>query len=179
MDRRIGTPWRPQQWMASTSKVVIGIGFIVVMPAAWADVGNGHSTFETLTGECTKVMLMDVLTDPAVCPDQVTAIRSSSGALGNAITIASQSNPKPWIISFSGAKLRHENRKGDTNTFSVYRIHLTINGETNDLVGLGSCVLANANGDTPARLSCSASTIKGNFAGEFVIRRIVTDTRSD
>ena len=158
------------------SKVVIAIGFILAAETASADAGSHQSTFETLTGECTKVMLMDVLTDPAVCSDRVTAIRSGSGTLGYAFTVDSQGNPKPWIISFSGAKLRHESRNGGTNTFSVYRIYVTINGETNDLVGLGSCVLSNAHGGVPAKLSCSASTIKGSFAGEFVIRHIASDT---
>ena len=138
MGHRIETHWRPQQCMVITSKVVIAIGFFVAAETASADVGSHQSTFETLTGECTKVMLMDVLADPAVCSDQVTAIRSGSGTLGYAFTIDSQGNPKPWIISFSGANLRHESQNGGTNTFSVYKIYLTINGETNDLVGLGS-----------------------------------------
>jgi hypothetical protein len=179
MDYRIGTHWHPQQWMVITSKVVVAIGFFAAAETASADVGSRQSTFETLTGECTKVMLMDVLTDPAVCSDQVTAIRSGSGTLGYAFTIDSQGNPKPWIISFSGAKLRHESRNGGTNTFSVYKIYLTINGETNDLVGLGSCVLSNAYGEIPAKLSCSASTIKGSFAGEFVIRHIASGGSRD
>ena len=178
MNHRIGTHWHPQRCMVITSKVVIAIGLVVAAETASADVGS-HQTFETLTGECTKVMLMDVLTDPAVCSDQVTAIRSSNGTLGYAFAIDSQGNSKPWIISFSGANLRHESQNGGTNTFSVYKIYLTINGETNDLVGLGSCVLSNANGDIPAKLSCSASTIKGSFAGEFVIRHIANDLSPD
>jgi hypothetical protein len=165
--------------MVITSKVVIAIGLFVAAEAASADVGSRQSTFETLTGECTKVILMDVLTDPAVCSDQVTAIRSSNGTLGYAFAIDSQGNSKPWIISFSGANLKHYNQNAGTNTFSVYKIYLTINGETNDLVGLGSCVLSNAYGDMAAKLSCSASTIKGSFAAEFVIRHIANDTRSD
>ena len=176
MDHSIGTHWHPQRCRMITSKVLIAIGSFAAAEPASADVGSHRSSFETLTGECTKVMLMDVLTDPAVCSDQVTAIRSGSGTLGYAFTVDSQGNPKPWIISFSGAKLRHESRNGGTNTFSVYRIYVTINGETNDLVGLGSCVLSNANGEVPAKLSCSASTIKGSFAGEFVIRHIASGT---
>jgi hypothetical protein len=179
MDHRIGAHWHPQQCMVIISKVVIAIGFFVAAETASADAGSRQNTFATLTGECTKVMLMDVLTDPAVCSDRVTAIRSGSGTLGYAFTIDSQGNPKPWIISFSGGNLRHESRNGGANTFSVYNIFLTINGETNDLVGLGSCVLSNANGEIPARLSCSASTIKGSFAGEFVIRHIASDTSPD
>jgi len=89
--------------MVITSKVVIAIGLFVAAEAASADVGSRQSTFETLTGECTKVMLMDVLTDPAVCSDQVTAIRSSNGTLGYAFAIDSQGNSKPWIMSFWGA----------------------------------------------------------------------------
>jgi hypothetical protein len=166
--------------VTTTSKLVlIAIGFFVAAQMASADVGSHHSTFETLAGECTKVILMDVLTDPAVCSDQVTAIRSGSGTLGYAFTIDSQGNPEPWIISFSGANLRHESRNDGTNTFSVYKVYLTINGETNDLVGLGSCVLSNAYGEIPAKLSCSASTIKGSFAGEFVIRHIANDSSRD
>ena len=164
--------------MVITSKVVIAIRFFVAAEMASADVGS-HQTFETLTGECNKVMLMDVLTDPAVCSDQVTAIRSSNGTLGYAFAIDSQGNSKPWIISFSGANLRHESQNGGTNTFSVYKVYLTINGETNDLVGLGSCFLSNAYGDIPAKLSCSASTIKGSFGGEFVIHHIANDTSPD
>jgi hypothetical protein len=175
MDRRIRTHWHPQQWMVITSKVVIAIGFFVAAETASAAVGRRQSTFETLTGECTKVMLMDVWADPAVCSDQVTAIRSSNGTLGYAFAIDSQGNSKPWIISFSGSNLRHESQNGGTTSLSVYRIYLTISGETNDLVGLGSCVLSNAYGDIPAKLSCSASTIKGSFAGEFVIRHIASE----
>jgi hypothetical protein len=103
MDRRVGTPWHPHQWMVITSKVVIAIGFFVAAEPASADVGRRQSTFETLTGECNKIMLMDVLTDPAVCSDQVTAIRSSNGTLGYAFAIDSQGNSKPWIMSFWGA----------------------------------------------------------------------------
>ena len=174
----------PSHWNALASAAVYGDHIegsdchrvILAAETASADVGSRQSTLETLTGECTKVMLMDVLTDPAVCSDQVTAIRSNNGTLGYAFTINSQGNSKPWIISFSGANLRHESQNGGTNTFSVYKVYLTINGETNDLVGLGSCVLSNAYGDIPAKLSCSASTIKGSFAGEFVIRHIASDT---
>ena len=179
MNHRIETHLHPQRCIVITSKVVIAIGLFVASETASADVGSQQSKFDTLTGECTKVMLMDVLTDPAVCSDQVTAIRSGNGILGYAFTIDSQGNPKPWIISFSGANLRHENRNGGTNTFSVYKIYLTINGETNDLVGLGSCVLSNAYGDIPAKLACSASTIKGSFAGEFVIRHIGSQMSPD
>ena len=164
----------------NTSKLVLtAIGFFAAAETASADVGRRQSTFETLTGECTKVMLMDVLTDPAVCSDQVTAIRSNNGTLGYAFAIDSQGNSKPWVISFSGANLRHASQNGGSNTFSVYKIYVTINGETDDLVGLGSCVLANADGDIPAKLSCSASTIKGSFAGEFVIRHIANDSSRD
>jgi hypothetical protein len=170
---------RKQGVVTNTSKLVlIAIGFSVAAETASADVGS-HQTFETLTGECNKVILMDVLTDPAVCSDRVTAIRSSNGTLGYAFAIDSQGSSKPWIISFWGANLRHGNQNGGTNTFSVYKMYLTINGETNDLVGLGSCMLSNAYGDTPAKLSCSASTIKGNFGGEFVIHHIANDMAPD
>jgi hypothetical protein len=178
MDHCIGTHWHPQRCRVITSKVVIAIGFFVAAEPASADVGR-HQTFETLTGECNKVMLMGVLTDPAVCSDQVTAIRSSNGTLGYAFAIDSQGNSKPWIMSFWGANLRYESQNGGTSTFSVYKIYLTINGETNDLVGLGSCLLSNAYGDTPAKLSCSASTIKGSFAGGFVIHHIANDMSPD
>jgi hypothetical protein len=180
MNHRISTDWHPQRCMVAASKVVlVFMSLIVATETASADVGSQLSQFDTLTGECTKVILMDVLTDPAVCSDQVTAIRSGSGTLGYAFSIDSQGNSKPWIISFSGANLRHASQNGGSNTFSVYRIYVTINGETDDLVGLGSCVLANADGDIPAKLSCSASTIKGSFAGEFIIRHIANDMKSD
>ena len=176
MDHSIETLVIPQRCMMTTSQVVIAIGFFVAAETASADVASQQSKFDTLTGECTKVMLMDVLADPAVCADQVTAIRSGKGTFGYAFTIDSQGNPEPWVMSFSGANLRHESQNGGSNTFSVYKVYLTINGETNDLVGLGSCVLSNAYRDIPAKLVCSASTIKGSFAGEFVIRHIGSDT---
>jgi hypothetical protein len=94
MNHRIGTHWHPQRCMVITSKVVIAIGFFAAAETASSDVGS-HQTFETLTGECNKVMLMDVLTDPAVCSDQVTAIRSSDGTLGYAFAIDSQG----WVIA--------------------------------------------------------------------------------
>ena len=89
MNHRIEAHWHPQRCMVITSKLVIAIGLFVGAETAYADVGSRQSTFETLTGECTKVTLMDVLTDPAVCSDQVTAIRSSNGTLGYAFAINS------------------------------------------------------------------------------------------
>ena len=79
---------RKQDMVTNTSKLVlIAIGFFVAAETASADAGSHQSTFETLTGECTKVMLMDVWADPAVCSDQVTAIRSSNGTLGYAFAV--------------------------------------------------------------------------------------------
>ena len=65
----------------------------VAAETASADVASQQSKFETLTGECTKVMLMDVLADPAVCADQVTAIRSGKGTFGYAFTIDRKAIP--------------------------------------------------------------------------------------
>jgi hypothetical protein len=80
--------------MVAASKVVlVFMSLIVATETASADVGSQLSQFDTLTGECTKVILMDVLTDPAVCSDQVTAIRSGSGTLGYAFSIDSQAIP--------------------------------------------------------------------------------------
>ena len=106
MSHLIGTHRHPQRYRVITSKVAIALQFFAAAGTVSADVGSLQS-FETLTGECNKVMLMDVLTDPAVCSDQVTAIRSSNGTLGYAFAVDSQGNSKPWIMSFWGADLRH------------------------------------------------------------------------
>ena len=82
MKHRVETHWHPQRCMVITSKVVIAIGLLVAAETASADVGRQQSEFDTLTGECTKVMLMDILTDPAVCSDQVTAIGQVMEPLG-------------------------------------------------------------------------------------------------
>ena len=136
-----------------------------------------RSSFETLTGECTKVMLMDVLTDPAVCSDQVCAIRSRQRNIGYAFTVDSQGNPKPWIISFSGRQTEARKLVMVGNSLFTYTrfISPSMVRHTLSLASVRACSPMPME-NTPIAPTCSASTIKGSFAGEFVIRHIGSDT---
>ena len=149
-------------------------GFFVSEATTSAEVGNRHSTYNALTGTCTKVMVMDQLIDPGLCSDQVTAIKLSGGGIGYTFTVDAQGNQKLWVMSFFGSNPKHTSENGGADSSSIYRIYLTADDSTNDLVALGSCVLSNANVEVPAKLSCSAVTTKGSFVGEFV-----ADKRSD
>jgi hypothetical protein len=114
-------------------------------------------------------MVMDQLIDPGLCSDQVTAIKLGSGGIGYTFTVNAEGNQKLWVMSFFGPKQKHTSENGGADSSPVYRIYLTADDSTNDLVALGSCVLSNANVEAPAKLSCSAVTTKGNFVGEFIM----------
>ena len=103
--------------------------------------------------------------------DQVTAIKLSGGGIGYTFTINAQGNQKLWVMSFFGPKLKHTSENGGADSSPIYRIYVTADGTTNDLVALGSCVLSNAYVEVPAGLSCSAVTTKGNFVGEFTVSK--------
>jgi hypothetical protein len=137
--------------------------------AADAGVPRRHVGWETLTGTCTKVTVMDVPADSAVCSDQVTTIRLGGGMLGFAFTISPPGSPKPWIMSFFAARSSRSGTDSDNNaeSLSIHRVYLTIDGKTDDLDATGSCVLSKTHKKGSAKFTCSATTSKGDFAGEF------------
>jgi hypothetical protein len=59
------------------SKVLI-ILVMLTEAAVGAGVPKRHDAWQTLTGTCTKVTVMDVSADPTVCSDQVATITHQS-----------------------------------------------------------------------------------------------------
>jgi len=133
--------------------------------AADAGVPRRHAGWETLTGTCTKVTVMDMPADPAVCSDQVTTIRLGGGMIGFAFTISPPGSPKPWIMSFFADRSSSGSDK-NAESLSVHRVYLTIDGKTDDLDATGSCVLLKKNRKGSAKFTCSVTTRTGNFAGD-------------
>ena len=149
------------------SKVLVIFAMILMTEgAADAGVPRRHVGWATLTGTCTKVTVMDVPADPAVCSDQVTTIRLGSGMIGFAFTISPPASPKPWIMSFFADRSSTGSDK-NAESLSVHRVYLTIDGKTDDLDATGSCVLSKTNKKGSAKFTCYATTSKGEFAGEF------------
>jgi hypothetical protein len=144
-------------------------GFLLVLAATpVASARNAGTAVATLTGTCTKVILMDVVTDPVRCADTLTNYRLPHGRREFAFVVSPQGESKPAVMSFYGATSRqNHHRKGDV-AIPVYRVYIAFDGRTVDLAALGSCVLSDLHKETPNKVSCSANTIGGNFAGEFI-----------
>jgi hypothetical protein len=127
-----------------------------------------HTTLATFAGKCTKVTVMNVQTDPNLCSDKITNIKLGSGQSGYAFLLHPQAEMGPFVMSFLGTKPRHEAHHKGALVLPVHRVYVTFDGRTDDLVAVGSCAFSSPNKKAPTRVSCSASTIEGDFAGEFI-----------
>jgi hypothetical protein len=151
-------------------KTLLPLGFLAVVTATPAAAAGDHSTtVATLTGTCTQLMLMDVATDPTLCFDTLVNLRLPSGQLGFTFVVREHGTSNPAIMSFFGSRSKHGNGNNGDSDLAIYRVYVTSNGGTVDLVALGSCVMSNSpDTKAPAKVSCAANTIRGNFVGEFI-----------
>jgi hypothetical protein len=118
------------------SKVLIILAMIALtVAAADAGVPRRHDAWQTLTGTCTKVTVMDASADPTVCSDQVATIKFSDGMLGFAFTIRPPGTSKPWIMSFFATRSSHSGAGSDKTAESlpIHRVYFTIDDKTDDL----------------------------------------------
>ena len=152
------------------SKALI-IWAMIALTVAAADAGvpRRHDAWQTLTGTCTKVTVMDVSADPTVCSDQVATIKFSDGMLGFAFTVRPPGTSKPWIMSFFATRSSRSGAGSDKNagSLAIHRVYFTIDDKTDDLDATGSCVLSKTYKKGSAKFTCTATTSKGDFAGEF------------
>ena len=152
------------------SKVLIILAMILLLTEADAVAGvpRRHDAWQTLTGTCTKVTVMDVSADPTVCSDQVATIKFSDGMLGFAFTIRPPGTVKPWVMSFFATRSSRSGAGIDKNAESlpIHRVYFTIDDKTDDLDATGSCVLSKPYKRGSAQFTCTATTSKGEFAGE-------------
>ena len=107
----------------------------LTVAAADAGVPRRHDAWQTLTGTCTKVTVMDVSADPTVCSDQVATIKFSDGMLGFAFTIRPPGTVKPWVMSFFATRSSRSGAGSDKNaeSLSIHRVYFTIGDKTDDL----------------------------------------------
>jgi hypothetical protein len=155
------------------SKVLI-ILVMLTEAAVGAGVPKRHDAWQTLTGTCTKVTVMDVSADPTVCSDQVATIKFSDGMLGFAFTIRPPGSSKPWIMSFFATRSSRSGTASDKNAESlpIHRVYFTIDDKTDDLDATGMCILSKTYKKGSAKFTCTATTSKGDFAGEFTSGRM-------
>ncbi len=111
---------------------------------------------------------MNVATDPNLCSDKITNIKLGSGQSGYAFLLHPQAELGPFVMSFLGTKPRHDGHHKGELVLPVHRVYVTFDGRTDDLVAVGSCAFSGPNKKNPTKVSCSASTIEGDFAGEFI-----------
>jgi hypothetical protein len=144
--------------------------FFVVSASAGAVPSRDHTVLATLAGKCTKVTVMNVASDPNLCSDKVTNIRLGNGQSGYAFVLHPQGGLGPFVMSFVGKSPRQDSRHRGAQVLPVHRVYVTFDGRTDDLVAIGSCELSGPpkKKKTPTKVSCTANTIEGNFAGEFV-----------
>ena len=126
------------------------------------------TTLATLTGRCTAVMAMDVVTDPSLCLNKVVNVEFPNGRLGFAFTLQRKGDPKPTVISFFGDGPKQLHIDADTAMQPIDHVNFTFQGSTDQVVAAGSCRFSNPYKGKPARVSCTADTNRGKFAGEFI-----------
>jgi hypothetical protein len=154
--------------------IIFATILLLTEAAAVASSPRRHDAWQTLTGTCTKVTVMDVSPDPTVCSDQVATIKFSDGMLGFAFTIRPPGTAKPWIMSFFATRSSRSGAGSGKNAESlpIQKVYFTIDDKTDDLDATGSCVLSKPYQRGSARFTCTATTGKGEFAGEFTSGRM-------
>jgi hypothetical protein len=157
--------WRLSMVLLNMTLVLVLVFAACIPRAARAD---NLTTLATLTGRCTAVMAMDVVTDPSLCLNKVVNIEFPNGRLGFAFTLQHKVDPKPTIISFFGDGPKQLHIDADTAMQPIDHVNFTFRGSTDQLVAAGSCRFSNPYKGKPARVSCTADTNQGNFAGEFI-----------
>ncbi len=125
------------------------------------------TTMAVLTGRCTKVVAMAVVADEALCDRRVTNIILPNGRSGFLFT-ARRIGQEPVLIYFFGDGRNQIHPNSDTAVHAIDRVHFTFQGATDRLVAVGSCSFANPYKGTPVKISCTADTSKGRFAGDFI-----------
>ena len=77
-------------------------------------------------------------------------------------------HPNPTVISFFGDGPKQLHIDADTAMQPIDHVNFTFRGSTDQLVAAGSCRFSNPYKGKPARVSCTADTNQGKFAGEFI-----------
>jgi hypothetical protein len=151
-------------------KTLLSLGFLAVVAATPAAAARDRgTTVATLTGTCTRLTLMDVATDPTLCSDTLLNLKLPSGQLGFTFVVGQKA-----IMSFFGTRRKRIQRHNGDSGFPIYKVYVTSDDGTVDLIAVGSCVLSHPHDKkAPAKVSCAANTIRGNFAGEFVSNGVI------
>jgi hypothetical protein len=137
----------------------------VIAVAAQAD---DLTTYTTLTGRCVAVVTLGAAVDPARCAGRVVNVAFPSGRLGFMFPLNRSGEPKPVLFSFFGDAANRMHPDGVTAILPIDHVYFTVQGSTDDLPAAGSCSSADPHNGSPVRISCSADTARGRFAGEFV-----------
>jgi hypothetical protein len=155
-----------QQGVNRRMVVSLVTGLAVGVPSA--AVADQLTTLATLTGRCTAITAMDVVTDPSLCVSRVVNVELPNGRLGFAFTLQRKGEPKPTVISFFGDGPKQLHIDADTAMQPIDHVNFTFQGSTDQLVAAGSCRFSNPYKGKPARVSCTADTNQGKFSGEFI-----------
>jgi hypothetical protein len=121
-------------------------------------------------------MAMDVVTDPAHCLNKVVNFEFPNGRLGFAFALKGDPTKKTTVISFFGDGPKQLHIDTDNAVQPIDRVNFTFQGSTDQLVAAGSCRFSNPYKGKPARISCTADTNHGKFAGEFISNGVAPDT---
>jgi hypothetical protein len=150
-------------------RTLLLLGFFAIVAAAPSAAARHQSaTLATLTGACTRLLIMDTATDPTLCSDNVISFKLRNGQIGFTFIVNRPDESKPVIVSFFGTRPRHFHHDQADLSLPIYKVYFTFNDGTDDLVALGSCAYSDPYRKIPAKVSCSANTIEGNFSGEFI-----------
>jgi hypothetical protein len=157
--------------MKMVVSLIIGLA-VGIPPAAFA--GN-LTTLATLSGTCTSITAMDVVTDPSFCLNKIVNVEFPNNRLGFAFTLQRKGDLKPAIISFFGDGPKQLHLDADTAMQPIDHVNFTFQGSTDQLVAAGSCRFSNPYKGEPARVSCTADTNQGKFVGEFISNGVAPD----
>jgi hypothetical protein len=156
----------------SMNRVLVPLAFVLTLHAAHAD---NLTILATLTGKCTSVTAMDVVTDPALCVPKMTNIEYPNGRLGFIFLMSRKHDARSVVISFFGDGEKQLHLDKDTAMQPIDRVHFTFQGSTDDFIAAGSCRFSNPYKNAPAKVSCTADTNRGKFEGEFISNGVAPD----
>jgi len=101
-------------------------GALVFIPATTR--ADDVTTYSALTGRCTAVVTMDVVTDPTRCAKQVVNIEYPSGRTGFMFVLNQRGDATPTVFSFLGDGARQLHPNGDTAIQPIDHVYVTSEG---------------------------------------------------
>jgi hypothetical protein len=139
-----------------------GLAATLTIATAYAD----EPKIVALSGQCTKVVVADQQLKPELCFSKVANLILPNGREGFIFMIRGDA---PISIGFFGNGTQETHQDVDHASLPIDTVDEALpKGQGTSIPATGSCQFANPTTGVPVPLTCSATTEKGRFVGEFM-----------